>query len=324
MVRFKLGDLAAAKEVIEIAAKENPESKEIQLNLKRIREAITKGVETNAMAKATSAKRDGPHRPQPRTRDRHGNGMAGTARSRILMLLAALVTFTVVFAGAGLMFAKPKRKKKAEPGKKAGGSASGGGAQTVSSPVVEMPANPNAGRRQEPSVPEAPSAVCADAPSGSAKAGPCVSDEAFAERLWNEAREMPHNFIPDFMADLDYLSRLYRAAELGHVMASVKLGDYAYRRGTIVEAYYWTLMANLRGETEVKTALEEMRKKWVQEGCQPEYENVREGFTEQQGVFARAVLRLKCGIDTAMARKRLAELEAAGCKEALLLKSHVS
>ena len=133
---------------------------------------------------------------------------------------------------------------------------------------------------------------------------------------------MPHEFIPDFMADRDYLSRLYRAAELGHVMASVKLGDYAYRRGMIVEAYYWTLMAYLRGATEVKAALEEMRKKWVQEGCPPEYENVREGFAEQQGVFARAVLRLRCGIDAAIARKRLAELEAAGCKEALLLKSH--
>ena len=145
-----------------------------------------------------------------------------------------------------------------------------------------------------------------------------------AQRLWEEARGMAHPYNPDWENDREYLSKIHSAACLGHLEAMLKLGDYAFRRERIVEAYYWTLMANLRGETEVKTALEEMRKKWVQEGCPPEYENVREGFTEQQGVFARAVLRLRCGIDAAMARKRLAELEAAGCKEALLLKSHVS
>ena len=322
MVRYKLGNLEEASDIIEHAVKVNPRSKEIQQNLKRIRDAIANGVETNAVAKATATTGGEVRRPHSQARNRTGNMDVGTVRARILTLLAALVALMVILAGAGWLLSKLKRKQKVESEKKTDKPVPETGVLTKPLPTVEEADDPNAVKRQEPPVSEAPSVVSTETPSVPAEAEPCVSDAAYAEKLWNEAREMSHNFIPDFMADRDYLSLLYRAAELGHAMASVKLGDYAYRRGAIVEAYYWTLMAHLRGATEVKAALEEMRKKWVQEGCPPEYENVREGFAEQQGVFARAVLRLRCGIDAAIARKRLAELEAAGCKEALLLKSH--
>ncbi len=139
-----------------------------------------------------------------------------------------------------------------------------------------------------------------------------------AEEAWNRAREMVHEFIPDVVADAEYLELVNRAAALGHTLAMVKLGDYAFRRGWIVEAYYWTLLAQLKGAPNLDAALTEIRTVWRREGYPPEYENVRPDFSEQQSVFARAVLRLKCGQNAAVAKKRLYELRDAACSEALL------
>ena len=143
-------------------------------------------------------------------------------------------------------------------------------------------------------------------------------DPAQAEELWNRAREITHGFLPDEVEDHEYLELIRKAAALGHRLAMVKLGDYAFRRGWIVEAYYWTLLAQLNGAKGLDAAWSEIRKTWAMENSPPEYENVSPYFTETQGVFARAILRLKSGLDSAWARKRLEELSNAGCPEARL------
>ena len=84
-----------------------------------------------------------------------------------------------------------------------------------------------------------------------------------ADRLWEEARGITHNFTPDWEEDQVYLAKVYGAAKLGHLEAMVKLGDYAYRRGGVVEAYYWTLIAELKGATGLGVALREMRSRWL-------------------------------------------------------------
>ncbi len=56
----------------------------------------------------------------------------------------------------------------------------------------------------------------------------------------------------------------------------------------------------------------------IEEGCPEEYENAYGEFTEEQGVFARAVLRLQCGVDSQYARARLKELADRGVPEARL------
>lgn len=145
-----------------------------------------------------------------------------------------------------------------------------------------------------------------------------------AEELWSRAREITHGFLPDEVEDHEYLELIRKAAALGHRLAMVKLGDYAFRRGWIVEAYYWTLLAQLNGAEGLDVALAEIRKTWAMENSPPEYENVRPDFTETQGVFARAILRLKSGLDSAWARKRLEELSNAGCPEARLYLSRSS
>lgn len=147
---------------------------------------------------------------------------------------------------------------------------------------------------------------------------PSVDSAEDAETIWAKAREMQHEFIPDELTDGEYLRLLRKAAVRGHALAMIKLGDYAYRRGWIVEAYYWTLLAQLQGTPGLDAALEEIRKTWTLEGAPPEYENVTPDFSEMQGVFARAVLRLRCRLDVSLARKRLQELADAKCPEAML------
>lgn len=139
-----------------------------------------------------------------------------------------------------------------------------------------------------------------------------------AEALWTKARAMPHGFVPDFQEDGEYLSLVLRAARLGHLEAMVKLGDYAYRRGAVVEAYYWTSLAELKGAKGLDIALRDMRTRWMSKGCLPEYENVYEGFSEMQGSFARALLRIRCAVDAPLARARMKELAEHGLAEAQL------
>ena len=85
-----------------------------------------------------------------------------------------------------------------------------------------------------------------------------------------------------------------------------------------VETYYWTLLVELKGAKGLGEALRKMRAQWVAAGCPPEYENTYGGFTEEQGVFARAVLRLQCGVNPQYARARLKELAERGVPEARL------
>lgn len=144
-----------------------------------------------------------------------------------------------------------------------------------------------------------------------------LEPEDEAEVLWKEARGMIHNEIPNFETDGPYLTLVYRAAQAGHVEAMSKLGDYAFRRGELVETFYWKQQVEFAGGCCCCPSLADIIAEWVECGCPEEYENVTEGFSERQGVFARAVLRLVSGIDTEYAINRLEELAAAGDADAL-------
>lgn len=142
--------------------------------------------------------------------------------------------------------------------------------------------------------------------------------EQKAERLWNEAREIPHSFKPDWEKDRDYMEKIYEAARLGHVKAMMKLGEYASRRGALIESYYWMLLADLHGAEGLSVALRQARVAWMAQGCPNEHGNVYGLFSEEQGAFARSVLRLQCGIDAQYARTRLNDLSNQGVWEARL------
>lgn len=139
-----------------------------------------------------------------------------------------------------------------------------------------------------------------------------------AEQLWNAARQMQHGYIPDMAHDGEYILLLLNAAQLGHTKAMIKLGDYAARRMTLVEAYYWFLLAELHGDRSVANNLRKLKLSWLGYGCPEEYENITEYFSEEKTAFTLAVLRLRCAIDAPFARAQLREMARGGCKEARL------
>lgn len=133
-----------------------------------------------------------------------------------------------------------------------------------------------------------------------------------AERKWAMARRIRHNYIPDLFRDRFYLKMVHDAAMAGHPDAQAKLGDYAFRRRTLVEAYYWMKLSSMNGRQEAESNLMACRDKWKQKGCPPEYENVSAFFTEQQSALGRALLRLACGVRPEQALTRIRAQAAGG------------
>ena len=114
------------------------------------------------------------------------------------------------------------------------------------------------------------------------------------------------------------MGSIYGAAKQGRPEAMLKLGDYAYCRGAVVEAFYWTILAELKGAEGLDETLFEMRTQWLAEGCPAEFENAYSDFTEEEGEFARAALSLQCDVDPQYAWARLQELADAGNEAAQL------
>ena len=139
-----------------------------------------------------------------------------------------------------------------------------------------------------------------------------------ANALWAQARKMPHNYIPDYERDADYLRLVHQAASIGLEEALAKLGEYAMRRQCLVEAYFWLAQAKVHGLKQAESLLRTVKMLWLKQGCPSEYENAHPGFSEMQGSLGRALLRIRCAMNAPLARARIRELAAAGCEEARL------
>lgn len=193
---------------------------------------------------------------------------------------------------------------------------------TASRPAEALPAGPSVSA-DVPVIRATPPATEAKAPGREAEPDETSDDRKNGDRLWTEAQGVPHGRVPDFRKDGDYLRLVVKAAQLGQTEAMVKLSEYAERRGKTVEAFYWMQRAELSGTKGVGQRLRKLRAMWLSLGCPGEHRNVTDGFTAEQGSFARAVLHISRPLDAPQARKRLRELADGGCKEArLYLQSH--
>jgi len=133
------------------------------------------------------------------------------------------------------------------------------------------------------------------------------SDDATGEDLFNQARMIPHQPIPDFDCDGQYLELLGKSAAAGYAPALAKLGDYAMRRGAWVEAYFWMSLAKRNGMKNLDASLREIRREWSTEGFPNQSENVNDMFSPEAGSIGRALLHLDSGHDAAAAREFLKE-----------------
>ena len=140
---------------------------------------------------------------------------------------------------------------------------------------------------------------------------------AEAEKIWAEACGMVHSEIPDFSTDWQYMTLVHKAAELGHAGAMSALGDSAFQRGDIVEAFYWKQRVEMGGGRCRNPTLANIISAWAEVGCPDGGEEVGAGLSEQQADFAHAVLCLKSRVDPRFGTMRLKELADAGDEDAL-------
>ena len=188
-----------------------------------------------------------------------------------------------------------------------------------------QPSEPSAPTAQEPATPPP-----APKPAAPDKAPPTQADvpetegtssaaNEMVERMWNAARNIEHNYIPDPVADSRYLGLVHGAAMSGHIKAQEKLSEYAYRRGVMVEEFYWLKLSQLNGNVNTERRLSECSLRWMRRGCPPEYGNTCRFFTERQSALGRAALRLDSGVQVDQAVARLKDMATEGEVAAVLL-----
>jgi len=131
------------------------------------------------------------------------------------------------------------------------------------------------------------------------------ADPRTGEELYAEARALPHQRIPDFDRDAEYLTLLAGSAAKGHSPALVKLGEYAMLRAAWVEAYYWMKQAQRCDMHGLSPILREIRKNWAAAGFPRQSSNVSEIFTAEAGALGRALLRFDSGHEAAKAKEFL-------------------
>ena len=139
-----------------------------------------------------------------------------------------------------------------------------------------------------------------------------------AQRLWEAAQEIPHRARANFETDWKYMSLLHKAAKLGHAEACSTIGDYAYWRGTLVEAFFWKWKAEANGGKCVEPSLDEICEKCLVSGAFMELGELAPGYGVDEHAFAQAVIAVRSGIDEASALDSLKKLAEGGLEEARL------
>ena len=138
-----------------------------------------------------------------------------------------------------------------------------------------------------------------------------------AEKIWAEACGMTPSENPSFATDWRYMTLVHKAAELGHAGAMSALGDFAFQRGGIVEAFYWKQRVEMGGGRCRNPTLTDIVRVWTEVGCPDGVEEVGVRFPVQRADFAYAVLCLKSGVDPRFGTMRLKELSDAGDEDAM-------
>ena len=139
---------------------------------------------------------------------------------------------------------------------------------------------------------------------------------AEAEKIWAEACGMTPSEIPSFATDWRYMTLVHKAAELGHAGAMSALGDIAFQRGALVEAFYWKQRVEMGGGRCRNPSLADIIRVWTEVGCPDGSEDIGVGFPVQRADFAHAVLCLKSHVDSRHGTMRLKELSDAGDEDA--------
>ena len=111
----------------------------------------------------------------------------------------------------------------------------------------------------------------------------------------------------------------FRKATHGRPEYFVRLGEYAWRRGAMIEAHYWVSMAKFHGVVGLDDWLGEIRRRWILLGRQMEDGYHYSTFPYERRALAHQYMMLACGFSAGVCRLNLMRMAEAGDREAAII-----
>jgi len=96
--------------------------------------------------------------------------------------------------------------------------------------------------------------------------------------------------------DPECLARTYRRARARRPEFFVRLGEYAWHRGAMIEAHFWVSMAAAHGVEGLDEWLQQIRRRWLQSGRSAEADNIYDQFPPERNMLARAMMMCANGL----------------------------
>lgn len=103
----------------------------------------------------------------------------------------------------------------------------------------------------------------------------------------------------------------------------VRLGEYAWRRGAMVETHFWVSLAKFNGVEGLDEWLDRIHKRWLLLHRPGEVKNVYEQFTLERGNISRAYLLYLSGYNAQLQYDVIMDLAQKGNRDARLFLKHI-
>lgn len=116
---------------------------------------------------------------------------------------------------------------------------------------------------------------------------------------WEERRKMEQaeeQFARE-ACDISHLMRLHRLARRRRPELFVRLGEYSWHRGAMIETHFWVSLAKINGVEGLDEWLHQIRTRWLQSGCRREEDNEYELYPLRRSVLAQALMMCATGKD---------------------------
>lgn len=154
-----------------------------------------------------------------------------------------------------------------------------------------------------------------------------IPTPAQSERIemWQARRERREDAVRLATEAFDpiCIALTYRRARANRPECYVRLGEYAWCRGAMVEAHFWVALAKFRGVEGLDEWLGAIRQRWLLLRRPNEMQNVYEQFPPERGALSRAYLLYLSGFNIQLQYDIIMRMAKKGDRDARLILGHI-